>query len=206
MTAPSLPSGFDVAKRVSAGRSDCAITVGFDRRRGFIPRFLVQLHYRVETTPVKWGAIARMDHNETAATGHDVYREGLHVDVDRRVGREVHLALSHGTLPTNRGAVIRGCADYLDAEADYFVGVFEGRRSPGGPPPWTPDGGDREHNFIRSSSIDEDMSRDANTEALSHGELTELLADATGTSAEALDREARALEIAPPAEADGVSE
>ncbi|MFC7175405.1 hypothetical protein ACFQL0_22095 [Haloplanus litoreus] len=205
MTAPSLPTGFDVAKHVAATRADCALTVGFDRRQGYIPRFLVQLHYQVATAPVVWHSIARMDHNETAATGHDVYREGLHVDADRRVGPEVHLALRHGPLPANRGAVIRGCVDYLDAEADYFVDVFEGRHSPG-PPRWAPDGGEREPTFIRSPPVDGGMSRNADADALSREELTELLADATGTDAEALDREARDMEIAPPAEADVVDE
>ncbi|MFC7175373.1 hypothetical protein ACFQL0_21935 [Haloplanus litoreus] len=50
------------------------------------------------------------------------------------------------------------------------------------------------------------MSRNADADALSREELTELLADATGTDAEALDREARDMEIAPPAEADVVDE
>lgn len=158
------------------------------------------------TSPVVWRSIARMDHNETAAAGHDVYREGLHVDIDRRSGREVYLAPAHGRLPKNRGAVIRGCVDYLDGEADYVVDVFEGRHSPGSPPRWTPDGGAREDRFIRSPSVNKGMSRDADTDALSREELTELLADATGTDAETLDREARGMEIAPPAEATVVNE
>ena len=50
------------------------------------------------------------------------------------------------------------------------------------------------------------MSRNADADALSHEELTELLADATGTEPETLDREARDMEIAPLAEADVVDE
>lgn len=206
MTAPSLPSGFDISKHVVATRADCALTVGFDRQQGYIPRFLVQLHYQTATTPVEWDVIARMDHNETSATGHDVYREGLHVDINRRSAQEVHLAPRHGPLPANRGAVIRGCVDYLDAGADYFVDVFEERHSPGSPPRWTPDGGEQEPTFIRSPPVDGGMSRNADADALSREELTELLADATGTEPEILDREARDMEIAPPAKADVVDE
>lgn len=136
MAAPSLPTGYDVTKPVLAGRSDCLITVGFDHRQRHIPQFLVQLHYQLSTAPVQWEAIARMDHNETSSTGHDVYREGLHVDVERRSGTTVHLQVRHAPLPSNRGMVIRRCVEYFQQEADYFIAVYEGRRSPGGPPRW----------------------------------------------------------------------
>jgi len=92
---PSLPTGYDVSKHVSTGRRDCLLTVGFDRRRRRIPRFLIQLYYRISTDPIEWTWIARMDHNETSALGHDVYHEGLHVDVDRQSKRTVHLKLAH---------------------------------------------------------------------------------------------------------------
>ena len=204
MSAPSLPTGYDVSKLVTARRSDCAITVGFDRRQGDIPRFLVQLHYQVATGPVTWQSIARMDHNKTAPDGHDVYLEGVHVDVHRRSGSTVHLGLRHAPLPTNPGTVVRGCVGYLDAEAEYFVDVFEGRHSPGSPPRWTPDGGSRERSFNHMPAVDRGMSQNADAEPVSHEELSELLADATGTSAETIEREAREMEIAPPEEADVV--
>ena len=113
MPIPSLPSGYDVAKHVDVGRPDCHLTVGFDREQGRIPRFLILLHYQTDTDPVRWGELARMDHNETAALGHNVYREGLHVDISRRSGRTVHIDVPHAPLPSNRGAVIRACVDYL---------------------------------------------------------------------------------------------
>jgi hypothetical protein len=46
--------------------------------------------------------------------------------------------------------VIRGCVDYLDAEADYFVDVFESRHLPWSPPRWTPDGDEKGAIFIHS--------------------------------------------------------
>ena len=207
MSAPSLPTGYDVAKHVRAGRSDCHLTVGFDRERSRIPRFLVQLHYQVSTDPVRWKAIARMDHNETSVTGHDVYREGLHVDIDRRSSDTLHLHLSHGPLPSNRGAVIRGCVDYFRREGDYFVDVYEERRSPGRPPGWRSDGGDSTRTFIRANPVEGGMSREAPAEdGLSPEELTELLADATDTDPEELERQAADLKIDPPDAATVVDE
>lgn len=202
MSAPSLPTGYDVSKHVPAGRRDCLLTVGFDQHQQRIPRFLVQLHYRVATDPIEWTAIARMDHNETSSLGHDVYREGLHVDVARRSQPTVHLQLPHAPLPISRGSVIRGCANYLKREAQYFVDVFEERRSPGRPPSWS-DGGEPTPTFMRSGRVEGDMSREAPADAdmVSDEELTKLLADAEATTPEEIERGAAELDIAPPEEA-----
>jgi len=140
MALPSLPSGYDVTKHVRVKRTDCLLAVGFDREQRRIPRFLIQLHYQSDTEPIKWEEIARMDHNETAMLGHNVYREGLHVDASRRTKSTVHLQLAHSPLPQSRGTVIRACSDYLHREADYFIEVYEERIAPGSPPRW-PDGG-----------------------------------------------------------------
>ena len=81
------------------------ITIGFDQSQGHIPRFLVLLHYQTSKSPGNWTEIARMDHNETPNQGHDVYQEGLHVDIARRSERAVHLQIRHGPLPSNRGVI-----------------------------------------------------------------------------------------------------
>ena len=207
MAAPSLPTGYDEAHPVQAGRSDCHITVGFDRRQRRIPRFLVQLRYQVSTDPIGWEAIARMDHNETSTTGHDVYREGLHVDVERRSGSTVHLQVRHAPLPSSRGMVIRGCVEYLRREADYFIDVYEDRRSPGGPPRWSSDGGEPSHTLICGNLLPGDMSQESPVEdALTPEELSELLAEVEGTTPEAIERGAAEMEIAPPDEATVVDE
>lgn len=203
MSTPSLPTGYDVSKHVHAGRSDCHLTVGFDRQRSHIPRFLVQLHYQVSTDPVRWKTIARMDHNETSAMGHDVYQEGLHVDVDRCSTRTVHLGAAHPPLPANRGYVVRGCVDYFRQELGYFIVVYEKRRRPGRPPRWSPDGGYSAGTFIRSNLLEDGMSREAPVEEdiLTVEELTELLAETTDTTPEEIDRGAGELNLAPPEEA-----
>lgn len=203
MAVPSLPSGYDVAHHVSCSRVDCHVTVGFDLEQGHIPRFLVYLHYRTATDPVEWTGIARMDHNETSSTGHDVYREGLHVDVARRSKRTVHLQVRHGALPSNRGVVVRECDRYLRDEAEYFIDVFEECRQPGSPPRWSPDGGDPTRTFISAGAKGTGMSREgsAEDEVLSPEELSEVLATATGATPEEIEQGAEDLALAPPDEA-----
>ncbi|WP_281195746.1 hypothetical protein [Halorubrum sp. F4] len=206
MTAPSLPDGYNVTKHVRAGRSDRHVTVGFDREGTRIPRFLIQLHYQKRTAPVRWTAIARIDHNDTADDGHDVYQEGLHVDVSRREGETVHLQLRHAPLSPNRGVVIRRSAEYLIRESEYFVDVYEGQITPIDPPRW-PDGGDTAPTFIPSERVEGGMSQESPAEdALTLEELSEELANATGTTIEEIERGAEELEIAPPSEATVVDE
>ena len=205
MSIPSLPAGYDVTKRVGSGRSDCHITVGFDREGTHIPRFLVLLHYQVSTDPLQWDAIARMDHNETAALGHDIYQEGLHVDIARRNGSTVHIEISDNALPSIRGIVIRGCTDYLEENTQYFIDVFEGDQSAANPPKW-PDGGESPHTLISTKHVNTDMSKeqsreDPSEEVISMDELTEILAEAEGVTPEEIKQGAEELDLAPPEEA-----
>lgn len=209
MPIPSLPAGYDVTKRIGTDRPDCHITVGFDREGVHIPRFLVLLHYQVNADPLRWDAIARMDHNETAALGHDVYQEGIHVDAARRNESTAHITVTNTPLPANRGKVIRGCANYLEANAQYFIDVFEGDRSPENPPKWT-DGGAAPHTLITAKPVHTGMSReqpheDPAEEVISMDELTEVLADATGETPEEIERGAEAIDFIPPEEAPVVT-
>jgi len=206
MPAPSLPTGYGETHRVGAGRHDCHITVGFDQQQTHIPRFLVQLHYQADTDPIDWVELARMDHNEASARGHNVYREGLHVDVARRTDPTVHLKLRHAPLPANRGTVLRGCVGYFRAHLAYFVDVYEGGISPGSPPRWSPDGGESTRTLIRPNPVEGNMSRESTEDTLSPEELSEALADATGTTAEDIEQGAADMEIAPPDEATVVDE
>lgn len=203
MVSPSRPTGYDVAYHISCGRSDCHITVGFDRKQGRIPRFLVLLHYQTSTAPTNWTEIARMDHNETPGQGHDIYQEGLHVDIARQSQREVHLDVPHSPLSSSRGTVIRGCISYLDGETDYIIDVYEERISPGRPPRWSPDGGEPSHTFITMDRIGEDMSRETPTEdeVLTPEELSRVLAEIEGTTPEEIESGAEELDIAPLEEA-----
>lgn len=207
MSVPSPPTGYEVSKHVPHGRSDCHLTVGFDRRQGQHPisRFLVILHYQISTSPVQWGAIARMDHNDYAARGHDVYSEGLHVDIARRSKPTEQLDIPHSPLPTSRGKVIRRCGEYLEQETAYFINVFEEQRSPGTPPRWS-DGGNPARTFISTDPVGEDMCHEepAEEDILTFKELSEVLAEVEGTTAEEIERGAAEIDIAPPEEGEVV--
>jgi hypothetical protein len=146
-----------------------------------------------------------MDHNETAALGHDVYEEGLHADIAQRNGETLHVGITADPPPTNRGIVIRGCANYLEANAQYFIDVFEGDRSAANPPKW-PDGGEPPHTLIRTKPVGSDMSHeqpreDLSEELISMDELTEILAEATGETPEEIERGAEEMDFIPPEEA-----
>jgi len=199
MTVPSLPEGYENQKRVHAARADCHITVGFDTERRYVPRFLVQLHYRTTTDAADWREIARMDHNETSAQGHDVYREGLHVDVHRQTDKTVHLSVPHDPLPGNRGIVIRRCGEYLRNESSYFIAVYEEDQDPGRPPHWSTDGGERAHRLISPNTVGNGMSQEPSGEdTLTFEELSEVLAEATDATPEEIERGAEELEIGRP--------
>jgi len=96
--------------------------------------------------------------------------------------------------------------DYLVDEAKYFTDVYEGNISPGGPPHW-PDGGDElSHMLIPLKSLRSRMSRDPEPEeALTPEDLTEVLAEATATGPDEIDRQAEDLEIGSPEDAEVVS-
>jgi len=210
MTRSLEPSNYDISKTVSAKRNDCRVTVGFDQQQTHIPRFLVQLHYINPPDTRQWTVLARFDHNETSAEGHDIYHEGLHIDVRNPDGSMTKVHPRHGGLHQNRGAVIRACVDYLADEAQYFIDVFNGDISPGTPRKW-PDGGtSSERNVInleprRSSRAN--MATDSETDdPLPHDELSEVLAEATGTTPAEIEDGAEAIEIEPPENAEVVSE
>lgn len=145
-----------------------------------------------------------MDHNEPSRFGHDVYREGLHVDVARRTNPTAHLQIPHETLPTSRGRVIRGCVDYFREHADYLIDVYEERFGPGTPPKWSLDGGDRPRRLIVIEEEQMDMSPEpADEEVLTPWELSELLAEIEGTTPEEIER---GVDIGPLWEAEIVEE
>jgi len=177
--------------------------VGFDKQSGYVPRFLVRLHYQVRDTPVVWDPIARFDHNDTVGQGHDVYAEGLHIDVATPQGT-AKLHPRHSPLPGDRGVVLKRCIEYFRTHAQYFVDVFTGNTSPSNPPGW-PDGGEYPHKLLPHDALESRMPPEPDPEnALSPEEVTALLAEATGSTPEEIERGAEEIEIAPPEEAEVV--
>jgi hypothetical protein len=103
--------------------------------------------------------------------------------------------------------------EYLVDEAQYFIDVYNGDISPGAPRRWPDGGSNPAHNVIsleprRSSraTMATDSEASGPDEPLSHDELSEVLAEATGTTPEEIERGADAIEIEPPEDAEVVSE
>ncbi len=106
------------------------------------------------------------------------------------------------SLPANRGIVVRGRDRYLRQHAAYLINAYEERRSPGGPPRWSPDGGRDAHTFITPNLPPGDVSKEPATgDVLTPEELSDVLAEATETTADEIEREAEEPDIAPPEEA-----
>ena len=197
MSVPSHPSGYDTTMDIPVSRSDCHLTVGFDRQGTHIPRFLIQLHYATSFAPVHWESVARFDHNETGSDGHDVYQEGIHIDISKQSGGEVKVCPPQGAVPHQSGKVIRWCIDYFNQEADYIVSVYEGDVSPANPPGW-PDGGDSAHRLLCENTVLQNMQPEPRGEdTVSKEELTEILADTTGTTAKEIDRGVDEIAVGP---------
>jgi len=65
----TTPVGFHARRRI-----------GFDTDRGRVTRFVVQLEYLVGDV---WMDVVRFDHDPESNRGHDVTKDGVHVDVYR---------------------------------------------------------------------------------------------------------------------------
>jgi hypothetical protein len=132
------PSGYDKAHEKNCSRGDCVIGVGFDTAGGTITRFLVNLQYIESFLPPSYTEIARFDHNPTSATGHDIYGEGIHIDVVQKNGPDIKFKPQHSHIPSDLGIVIRACSTYFNDNATDLIDLYEGRVSPSNLPSWSP--------------------------------------------------------------------
>lgn len=129
-------TGYEKQYVVETPRRGVRVAVGLDTTSGEVDRFLVQLRYDTAVLPLRTVDIARIDHNPTSPHGHDLYAEGLHVDVRCPDGSEVKARPPHSSLPAGAGALITACIEYYRSNVEYFVGVYEGDREPSDPPAW----------------------------------------------------------------------
>jgi len=135
MNTPPTPSGYDQSYSVICRtHSKCQLTVGIDVHAGDVVRFVVRLHYPLSRASTQWETIARFDHN-AGVGGHDIYDEGLHIDVKPPSGKQ-KIHPTHGPIPRAGGVVVRLCVQYLQQHAQYFVDVFKGNTQPGSPSGW----------------------------------------------------------------------
>lgn len=79
MWMPEEPRTYDRTYATSVTRR-ARKRLGYDRSGDEITRFVVQLEYSLDG---EWQPVVRYDHDAESAHGHDVSREGIHVDVYR---------------------------------------------------------------------------------------------------------------------------
>jgi len=127
VSSAPLPEGYDRSFALDCdGHGDCILTVGIDKRQGTVTRFVVRLHLRAPGVTDPYTVISRFDHNGLSGPdGHDIYDEGLHVDVTTPAGTE-KASPQHTPLPPDCGKVIQACIDYYHTHANYFVNAFRG--------------------------------------------------------------------------------
>lgn len=89
------------------------IRVVFATKRGAIRSFVVKLEYNIsENTALveEWEEVARFDHNPASEDGHDIRKEGLHMDVCDPDGTE-RKAAGFPDVPVNQAP--RWCEEYF---------------------------------------------------------------------------------------------
>jgi len=131
------PAGFDRSYAVITPGGHCEIGIGIDVDRGEVVRFLVQLQLMRTRYGSGTEAVARIDHNPAATMGHDVRREGIHVDVVLLDSAETTLYPRGGeTVTSDLGVVIDLARRYFLSHHDYFIEVYRGETSQENPPHW----------------------------------------------------------------------
>lgn len=92
---------------------------GIGTHRGGVPRFFVQLEYRLGDG---WAEVVRFDHDEDAEGGHDVTDEGVHMDVYRD-GEKIRTEQVAGPMPA--GEALDFAEDHLAEELERLIRRFE---------------------------------------------------------------------------------
>ena len=93
--------------------------------RTFIRSFVYQLEYDIEAKHTQrhksdWQTVARFDHDIEGP--HDVYEEGLHLDI-YRYGEKENVVTDFPPIEVKRAP--RFCEEFLDQNATFLLGRFE---------------------------------------------------------------------------------
>lgn len=125
MAGPPQPSDYNTSKHVELDRSDAVIAVGFNTdETNTITKFYVGLlYYDKVRGPDHWHQAARFDHDATDNGGHDIYEEGLHVDMLKRDGSKRKAVISDSP-PSDVGFVVRSCVNYFKEHYEYFITAY----------------------------------------------------------------------------------
>lgn len=95
------------------------VRLGYSHNRGTVTRFVVQLEYRVED---EWREVVRYDHDPAGEFGHDVTKEGLHID-SYRDGKQYRTEYIGPPMPAGRA--LDRAEDHLTNNLKVFINRFE---------------------------------------------------------------------------------
>jgi hypothetical protein len=95
--------------------------IGFDVDAGDVVRFVVQLEYHHDG---EWQPVVRYDHDGTGESefGHDVTKEGLHMDIYR--DGEKH-ATEYVAPPLPAGVALDRAEDHLQNNLQRFTNRYQ---------------------------------------------------------------------------------
>lgn len=105
----------------------CSIEYGKTRRRtemsvtqGSIEWFVVQLEYNHggAVSDTDWRNVARFDHHPGYEWGHDITREGLHLDIYSPRGHKVDQKYGFPEMPIEKAPAY--CEKYLENRAEIL--------------------------------------------------------------------------------------
>lgn len=97
--------------------------IGYTHDRGEVTRFVVQLEYNLDG---EWREVVRFDHDPESDHGHDVTREGVHMDVYRN-GEKVRKEELFPPMPASEA--LTAAEEHINNRAKRYVRRFQGWHS-----------------------------------------------------------------------------
>lgn len=93
--------------------------LGYDKRGSTISRFVVQLEYSVDGD---WMTVVRYDHDSAGTFGHDVGKDGVHIDYYRD-GKKYRTEYVAPPMPAK--LALDRAEDHLANNLQLFIRRFE---------------------------------------------------------------------------------
>lgn len=108
--------------------------VMYDEQGALVTRFVVQLQIMTDPVDSRWETFAQIDHEPNNPSGHNLHKEGIHVDIYHTDRTTTTLHPISSGLPADHKKLMYSCAEYLNDHAKWFLEVADKQRSTNSPP------------------------------------------------------------------------